>query len=210
MSRFGSLGTQYFDDAGDPLVSGKIYVYQSGGTSTAKDTYADVALTTLNTNPVILTAAGRQPNVFFSGSARMILTSGTDVQVEVRDPVGGETSDAAFSDWNTDAVYNEPDIVVGADGNFYISIVDGNEGNEPSASPGSWTQIRFIRVWNTSETYGVASIVEGSDGLLYSGRTSSNSGNNPTTDAINWQPAVEASVSAVVAAAAATFAYRNF
>lgn len=210
MSRFGSLGTQYFDDAGDPLVNGWIYVYQSGGTNTPKDTYADVGQTILNENPVPLSGAGRQPNIFFSGSARMLLFSGAGVQIEVRDPVGGETSDSAFSDWNTDAVYNVPDIVIGGDGNFYTSITDGNEGNEPSASPGSWTQIRFIRVWNTAEEYGVGSIVEGSDGLLYSSVVASNTGNDPVGDIINWKAAVEATVPSVIAAAGHTFAYQNF
>lgn len=210
MARFGSLGTQYFDDAGGPLVSGKIYVYQSGGTSTPKDTFADAAQTILNPNPIILSAAGRQPNIFFSGSARMILTDGNDVQIEPRDPIGGEVSDSAFSDYNTDAVYNVPDTVIGADGNFYVSITDGNEGNEPSASPGNWTQIRYIRVWNSAETYGIGAIVEGSDGLLYSGKTASNTGNDPTSDTINWKAAVEATVPAVIAAAGYTFAYQNF
>ena len=40
MARFGSLDTQYFNDAGDPLVNGKIYFYESG-TTTLKNTYAD-------------------------------------------------------------------------------------------------------------------------------------------------------------------------
>ena len=210
MSRFGTLDTQYFDDAGDPLISGKIYVYQSGSTTTLKDTFADVGQLIANTNPVILYADGRQPNMFFSGSARMILTSGDDVQIRELDPLGGETSDSAFSDYNNDAVYNVPDIVIGADGNFYTSITDGNEGNEPSASPSDWTQIRFIRVWNTNETYGIAAIVEGSDGFLYSAVTAANQGNDPTSDIINWKSAAEATVPAVISAAGYTFAYQNF
>ena len=209
MSRFGSLGTQYFDDAGDPLVSGKVHFFEPG-TNTAKTTYADVNLTIPNANPVLLTAAGRQPNIFFSGSARAILTSGDDVQVEVRDPVGGDDSDGAFTDWNADTVYNIPDIVIGSDGNFYLSITDGNEANDPTASPVNWTQIRFIRVWNVNETYSIRQIVQGSGGLLYRSLTDSNTGNDPIADLANWGSATAADVPAVIRAAGKTYAYRNF
>ena len=44
MARFGSLDAQYFDDAGDPLISGKVYFYETG-TTTLKTTYSDVNLT---------------------------------------------------------------------------------------------------------------------------------------------------------------------
>ena len=209
MSRFGSIGTQYFDNAGDPLVSGKLYFYEAG-TDTNKTTYADVNQAIPNTNPVLLTAAGRQPNIFFSGTAKAVLTDGDDVQIEERDPVGGETAEVPFSDWNADTVYDVPDIVVGPDGYFYISITDSNTGSNPTTTPADWTQIRFIRVWNTNETYEPGAIVEGSDGLLYSGITSSNTGNNPTSDLTNWQPAIEATVPDLIQAAARSYAYNNF
>ena len=78
MARFGDFD-QYLDNAGDPLVSGKIYFYESG-TTTFKTTYADVNNSIPNTNPVILTAAGRQPNVFFDGVAKAILTNSSMVE----------------------------------------------------------------------------------------------------------------------------------
>ena len=209
MSRFGSLGTQYFDDAGDPLIDGLVYFYQPNST-TDKDTFADVSLTIPNTNPVLLTGAGRQPNIFFNGSASAILTTASGVQIEDRDPVGGDQAEAAFSDWNASTIYNSPDIVVGSDDAFYLSITNGNEGNDPTSSATNWTQIRFIRVWNVNETYGAQQIVEGSDGLLYSAVTGSNLGNDPTTDPANWKGAAESDVPAVIRAAAKTYAYRNF
>ena len=210
MSRFGSLGTQYFDDAGDPLVLGKIYFYEPGTNNTLKDTFADVNLTIPNTNPVLLTAAGRQPNIFFSGSARAVLTDADEVQIEVRDPVGGDSAIGSFSNWNADTIYNIPDIVIGSDGNFYISIDDGNSANDPTGSPAFWTQVRFIRVWNTNETYSAGQIVEATDGLLYSSITNGNTANDPTADTANWKPAAAASIPAVIRAAGKTFAYRNF
>lgn len=212
MSRFRTIGIQYFDDAGDPLIGGKLNFYEPGQQSeeSRKNTYADVNQTIPNANPVLLTAAGRQPNIFFSGSARSVLTDRDDVQIEVRDPVGGDATDGSFSNWNSDAVYNVPDIVVGTDLLFYISLTDGNEGNDPVGGSADWTQIRFIRVWNIEETYTVGQITEGSDGLLYSSTANNNTGNDPTGDSINWKPASAALVAPVVRAAGKTYAYRNF
>lgn len=48
---------QFTDNAGRPLLGGKVYFY-SVGTQTPKNTYKDVAQTVLNTNPVILDARG--------------------------------------------------------------------------------------------------------------------------------------------------------
>ena len=207
MSRFRTIGIQYLDDAGDPVVDGKLFFFEPG-TNTDKDTFADVGLTILNENPVLLTAAGRQPNIFFSGSAQVKLTHAAG-QIEVRDPVGGDTSEAAFSDWNADTVYNIPDIVVGSDGNFYVSITDGNDNSDPISTPADWTQVRFIRIWNTNETYGIGQVVEGSDLLLYASLTAGNTGNDPISDIVNWKVTAPA-VTAVIRAAAKTFAYRNF
>ena len=209
MARFGSLGTQYFDDSGNPLINGRIYFYESG-TTTPKDTFADDNLGIPNTNPVLLTGAGRQPNIFFTGTARAVLTKGDDTQVEVRDPLGGENLEGVFSPWNLLTVYNVPDIVVGSDGNFYISITNGNQNNDPTADVVNWTQIRFIRVWNTNESYSINQIVEGSDGLLYTSTTDLNQGNDPISDSVNWKPSADAPVANVVNAASKTFAYSNF
>jgi hypothetical protein len=49
---------QFFDSSGNPLVSGKLYIYLAG-TTTPTNTWADKTQLTLNTNPIILNAAGR-------------------------------------------------------------------------------------------------------------------------------------------------------
>ena len=91
--RLGSIGTQYSDDPGNPLIDGKLFIYESG-TLTLKDTFADINLTIANTNPVILDGAGRQPNVWFEGFAKIILTSSDDVQIEERDPIGSASGNS--------------------------------------------------------------------------------------------------------------------
>lgn len=50
------VSQQWFDNNGNPLAGGKVFTYIAG-TSTPKNSYADYALSALNTNPVILDAA---------------------------------------------------------------------------------------------------------------------------------------------------------
>jgi len=186
MARFGEIGKQYFDDAGDPLILGKLYFYESG-TTTDKDTFADVNLSITNTNPVILTAAGRQPNVFFNGSARVILTKNDDTQIEVRDPEGGETGSGQFETWNALTIFNEGDIVIASNARYYRSFTDNNQGNDPTTTPTEWEEVEFLKIWNVSVTYDLNATVKGSDGLFYRSLVGSNIGNDPTLDAgANW------------------------
>jgi hypothetical protein len=58
---------QWFDSAGRPLAGGTLAFYQAG-TSTPLPVYADWQLTTPLSNPVVLDAGGRTPEVFLSGS----------------------------------------------------------------------------------------------------------------------------------------------
>ena len=194
MSRFGSLGTQYFDSAGDPLINGLIYTYETG-TTTLKDTYADFTLLTLNANPVVLTAAGRQPNIWFNGSAKMILATSAGVQIEVRDPVGTEAGvNVSFSEWSSGDTFLIGDLVRGSDGYYYVSLTGANTGNDPISTPASWTRVKFIRSYNSVETYAIGDIAQAAtNGLLYISLTDSNTGNEPSGDAVNWGPAVATS-----------------
>ena len=209
MARFGNLNDQYHDDAGQPLVSGKIFFFEPG-TNTAKDTFADVNLSIKNPNPLILSGAGRQGNVFFNGSARAILTDRDEVQIRVMDPIGGEFTEGVFSPFNTVTIYNVPDIVIGSGGLFYVSITNGNQDNDPTTDQVNWTNIKFIRAWNPNETYSALAIAEGSDGFLYSSITSNNLNNDPVTDTINWQTSSNLDIPNVIQAAGKQFAYNNF
>ena len=72
-SRYQNPRPQYLDISGDPLLSSQLNFYETG-TLTRKDTFADVDLTIVNANPVLLAADGSVPNIFYGGSARVILT----------------------------------------------------------------------------------------------------------------------------------------
>ena len=183
MARYGDLESQYFDDAGDPLVSGKIYFYETG-TTTPKTTYADVNYEIPNTNPVILTAAGRQPNIFFDGVAKAILTKSDNTQILVRDPVG-DTASTFGSPWVASKDYNANDVVQGSDGQFYVSLTNGNVNNNPVTTSGSWTFLYSVE-WNAGTTYTEGAVVTVSN-LLYQSLQNSNLNQNPVTQAAYWR-----------------------
>ncbi len=185
MARFPQPVPQYFDDAGDPLVNGKLFFFTSG-TSSPKDTFADVGLTVPNTNPVILSGAGRVPPIFYDGTARVVLTSNDDVQIWDRDPVGADSFLVSFEPWNSVVIYGQG-VIVRFDGGYYVSIQDNNQNNVPSSTSAFWQQIEFINIWNVNTVYSLNETVKASDGFLYRSTTSSNQGNDPITDLVNWQ-----------------------
>ena len=184
MARFGSLDTQYFDDAGDPLVSGKIYFYETG-TTTPKNTYADINYTIANSNPVILTAAGRQPNIFFDGVAKAILTKSDDTQILVRDPVG-DTASTFGNAWIASKDYNANDVVQGSDGEFYVSLVNGNVNNNPVTTSGYWTFLYSVE-WSAGTTYKLGSVVTYQT-IVYQSLQNANLNKNPSTETSWWVP----------------------
>lgn len=189
MGRFINPVPQYSGDDKEPLIDGKLFFFESGS-ATLKDVFADVNESIPLSNPVILSGAGRVPNIFYSGSARVKLTDSDEVQIYDRDPVETSSSgQGGFPDWNSVSIWNIPDVVVGGDERFYISLTNGNQGNDPTTSPLNWSEIKFTGVFNVNETYEIADIVQASDGLLYVSKSNGNLNNDPLTDVVNWGPA---------------------
>ena len=181
MARFGDFD-QYLDNAGEPLVEGKLYFYESG-TTTPKTTFADINNSIPNTNPVLLSAAGRQPNIFFDGVAKCILADNADVQIAVRDPVGETATD--FGDqWVATKIYSATDVVLGSDGTFYRSLINGNQNNNPVTTTGSWTLLYSVE-WNQGITYQVGAMVT-YNGEQYQSLQSTNLNQNPSTQTAYW------------------------
>ena len=80
---------QVFDSVGDPLSGGKIHTYDAG-TADAKTTYSDAALTSPQTNPIVLNSRGEPTNpIWFSGTAKIIVTDSADVEIYSFDNVRG-------------------------------------------------------------------------------------------------------------------------
>ena len=182
MARFNEINAQYFDDAGDPLSNGKIYFYETG-TTTLKDTFSDINQTIANTNPVILTAAGRQPNIFFSGTAKSILVDKNDVQILVRDPVG-QTASVFGDGWVATKIYSADAVVLGSDGQYYRSLAAGNQNNDPTSTSGYWTLLYSVE-WNSGITYQEGAVVT-YDGEQYQSLQNTNLNNNPSSATAYW------------------------
>jgi hypothetical protein len=184
MARFGSLDTQYFDASGEPLVNGKIYFYESG-TTTAKTTYADINNTIPNTNPVLLDASGRQPNIFFEGVAKATLTNNGDTQIVSRDPVG-ETATNFGDEWVSSRIYGTNSVVIASDGQYYRSLSAGNQNNNPVTTSGFWSLLYSVE-WNAGINYGVGATVT-YDTLQYQAIQGSNLNHAPNASPTWWVP----------------------
>lgn len=68
---------QFFDNNGDPAVGYQLFVY-AAGTTTKINSYSDVDLTTANTNPIVLDAAGRATIFLDALSYKFVFASPTD------------------------------------------------------------------------------------------------------------------------------------
>lgn len=90
MPRLSNIGKQFFDGNGDPLAGGKLEFFETG-TTTLATTYSNDAETIANANPVILDAEGRMPDIFYTGSLKIVLKDKDDVIIETRDPVSTGT-----------------------------------------------------------------------------------------------------------------------
>lgn len=90
--------TQYFDNNGNPLTSGKVYNYIPG-TTTFKNTWQDSAEGTLNANPVVLDAAGRA-KILGEGAYRQIVkkANGDTVWDAVTSASGSGSSGSSTGD----------------------------------------------------------------------------------------------------------------
>ena len=179
MARFGSLGTRYFNNSGEPLIGGKIWFFQSGST-TPKTTYSDPDQTIPNPNPVVLDAAGVQPPVFFNGTAKAVLTNAQDVQLQVVDPVGGVVSASSFGPWNAILTYVREDIVQADDARYYISTANDNLGNNPTSEPTKWMELRIPSIWNATYQFRGGDLTTGSDNALYQCVVTSSTNVDPT------------------------------
>ena len=144
-----------------------------------------------NAHPVLCDASGNTPNIFYQGSAKLVVLDEFDVQYIERDPVGGEKELGAFVLWDTTVTYDVNDIVLGSDGLFYKSLSNANTANDPTTTPTEWEEIRFIGMWNTNVTYAIGEVVQTSNGNLWKAQTAT-AGNDPSSDnGTNWLPAID-------------------
>jgi hypothetical protein len=197
MGRVIAAFTQFFDDAGDPLENGWLEFLESGSTATQKNTYADSNLNVVNSNPVQLDAAGRCPNVFGTGSYKVIsytknIEDEADVgsQIQVFDPVtvSGESSGGGGSGleaWVVTTTYSLGDIVTHSE-KIYRSLINANVGLNPAIETASWEEIEFLPVYNENVTYEINQLCH-YEGNVYVSLASANSDNQPDESPTWWR-----------------------
>lgn len=190
MPRYISPQAQYFDSLGVPLNGGKLFFYQPS-TLILKNTYSDVALTTPNTNPIILATNGSPVvDIWLDGVYRVILKDSSDNVIWDKDPVGGDSGSLiAYSDWVNGIDYPIGEIVTGSNGRYYVSILSPNSGQNPISSPVYWTETRLLRVWNSNETYAIDTVVQ-HNGYLWRAKALT-AGSTPALGSAFWEPAVD-------------------
>ena len=203
--------TQFFDNAGAPLVAGTLKFTESGSNATLKDTYSDFAESVANTNPVVLDASGRCSDVFGTGSYRVTSYDSDGVQIEQFDPMPGIGGVGDFADWDTTVTYAARDIVVGSDGAYYRSLVGSNTANDPAygAEPTYWEVVQIISVFNVNKAYAVDDIVLWTDGVLYTCETATTAGDTPVTEPTKWSPDITYTTVASHATTSAIWAVKN-
>lgn len=89
---------QFLDANGDPYSGGKLYTY-TAGTSTNKATYQDSAGASQNTNPIILSSAGRVPYEVWgtTGAYKLALYDSDDTLIDTSDNIDGINDVAAVT-----------------------------------------------------------------------------------------------------------------
>lgn len=185
MSRFIDPRPQYRPNS-------KLFFFKSG-TNTQLVTYKDQFETIPNTHPVLTDSLGVVPNIFFSSSAKLVILDENDEQYVERDPVGGEKELGAFTLWDIVVTYDKNNISIGSDGSFYISLSNGNIGNDPTTDDTNWKEWPPITRWNTNVTPSIGDVVQSSVGNLWKALTAT-VGNDPETDdGTNWRPAIDGS-----------------
>jgi hypothetical protein len=142
---------QALDDDGDPLPGALLFSY-AAGTSTKQATYSDVDLTTPNTNPIVLDAAGRAVIYLGAGAYKFVLAPADDSDPPAAPLITQDNVSAvpqATSDVELDGIIGEN---VTANDCLYLS------SGLDSKTAGYWYKTDATDLWSsvTAEAVGFA------------------------------------------------------
>lgn len=159
--------TQQLDQFGVPLSGAHLYFIQAGTVSTPQNAFQDSALTLPWPNPIILSASGRIPQLFFAdGSIKIRLTDVNGVEILVADGilvVGASSGGGGGSPVDATTVLATGDIKVRYGTGVLTGFVRCNARTIGSATSGgseranSDTQALFEYLWNTDANLTVSS-----------------------------------------------------
>jgi hypothetical protein len=151
---------QFFDDNGEPLASGKVYLYEPG-TSTEKTAYSDSNGNTALSNPVVLDSSGRA-SIWLDGYYKAVVKDANDVTIYTTDNISSQHYQSVTS----------VEFVAQSDTPSYISATQFSVPN------------------NLTSTYQVGRRVKATvtAGTLYGTITASSAGGDPviTTVTVIW------------------------
>jgi len=180
MARLIGALEQILDSAGDPLVLGLLDFYETGGSTVRKTTYADSAETIANANPVVIGGDGVVPNIFGTGTYRVVVRTAAGAQLRQRDPVGGDASLSFGADWISTISYGLAEVVK-EDGQYWESQTAANAGNQPSLDGGTnWLLFLADVATNTADIAANTAAIAGKadlTGAAFTGAISSTAGN---------------------------------
>lgn len=199
MGRVIEAFAQFFTGDGSPLSNGWLGFFESNSNNTKKDTFADSVLQVPNSNPLMLDAEGRCPNVFGTGDYRVVsyendpedfYSPGAMVQmfdpVSAQGSVSGGGSGGGFDIWDGTVTYGLGDIVT-YNTRYYRSTVVSNLGLNPAIETGSWEEFEVTAVWNNAVSYAIHDIVHYGTNL-YISLASPNLNNIPGASPTLWRP----------------------
>ena len=155
LSLYAGAGAQFFDNNGNPLAGGLIYVYDAGSTTPAA-TYTSSDASTNNTNPIVLDSAGRTP-------AQIWLTAGAAYKFVLQTSAGVtiKTDDNIFASFELDKVVG---VTVGLGGNqIATNVAVGNTALDSNTTGTNNTAVGYDTL--TSNTDGIQNTAVGSAAL---------------------------------------------
>lgn len=193
--------SEQFSQAGEPLSGGKLYFFVTG-TNTPSNTYSDAALTTPNTNPVILDAEGRAGDIW--------LDPNVAYKVVLADAESDETSPI----WTHDPV--SPGGGGSSGGSSGVQVIAGNPNGALAGSAGTPGASNASTAWDiTNNLFYVCSVSGDASTAVWTQVATNQSGQiaqtgviTPTTiaaDTDDWAPTGIGSVSTIRAEASAAY-----
>lgn len=195
MSIYAYPVPQILDGKGVPIIGAKLFFFEPG-TTTKKDTFSDSDLLIENTNPLISDADGRYGPIFLNGIYKNVQQDNTGTPtgfdgatIWTRDPIG-DIDITQLGLYQNESTYNIPDIVTDSNDDFYRSLTDSNQGNEPSTNPTNWEQVDLERFYNATVTYAAGDEVIGSNGARYIATRTTSNLDPVNSDTTKWKSVV--------------------
>ena len=121
---------------------------------------------------------GVNPTAYYAGELLYETDNLGHFQVYVSLMNGNTVDPSVPTQWVSTTTFQQSDVVQGSNGWYYMSLINGNLGNDPTLA---------TLPWDSGSTYVMGDLTAGVDGNIYESLVNSNTGHDPTTDnGTNW------------------------